>query len=191
MKKFLLFVVGFFVFVWIVNLCSRPDEVKKVVEVEMGDAVPEPAAPAESETSKNWSYEETTDKMTSKKSYFASTQSTNEVQFEFPYNGGSVFTLTVRKMSGRPGVVLSISKGQFISSYGETNSVKVKFDDGSPISFSYGMAADGSHDMIFIENTSKFISKLKRAKKLLIGAEFYQAGTQYAEFDVNGLEWSH
>lgn len=138
----------------------------------------------------NWSYTEDADKMTNEKRYFASCVSTNEIDFEFPYNGGSFFTLTVRQMGKGNEIVLQVSKGQFMTSISSSESIRAKFDDGQAFTFSFNSASDGSSDVIFIENSTKFLSKLKTAKKLLIEAPFYSAGRQHIEFDVAGLNWS-
>jgi len=48
-----------------------------------------------------------------------------------------------------------------------------------------------SSDVIFLSPESKIIDKLKKAKKVVIEPEFYQAGYQQVSFDVSGLEWNH
>lgn len=142
------------------------------------------------EVKSNWSYSEDEDKMTNEKRYFASCISTNEIEFEFPYNGGSYFTLTVRNMGKGNEIVLQVSKGQFMSGIGSTEYCRVKFDDGETTNYTYSSAADGSADVIFLENPSKFLDKLKTAKKLTIEAPFFQEGRRVIEFNVEGLTWT-
>lgn len=139
----------------------------------------------------NWVYNEYIDRMTSKKRYVALVQSENKIDFDFPYNGGSTFTLFVRKEGGENNVFLRCDKCQFIHRYGQANTIKAKFDDGSPVSYSFSEAADGSSDIIFINSANAFIGRLKKAKHLLIGAEFYQEGTKYIDFEVENLKWKH
>lgn len=142
------------------------------------------------ETSSNWDYSEQVDKMSDEKKYYATCTSTNTIDFDFPYNGGSSFYLTVRKQDGQQGVVLSVSKGQFIGGVGFDGSIKVKFDDSTPVKYGFSAPADGSADVIFINDEKRFISKLKKAEKLMIEAQFFQAGNKVIEFDVAGLEWN-
>lgn len=142
------------------------------------------------EVKSNWSYTEDEDKMTSEKRYFASCVSTNEIEFEFPYDGGSHFTLKVRNMGKGNDIVLQVSKGQFMPGIGSTEYCRVKFDDGETVNYTYGSAADGSADVIFLENSSKFLGKLKTAKKLMIEAPFYDAGRKVIESNVEGLTWT-
>ncbi|MFD1258944.1 hypothetical protein ACFQ3S_19220 [Mucilaginibacter terrae] len=135
-----------------------------------------------------WSYEEKVDKMTSEKTRFATIDSDNQLQFEFPYDGGSTATLLIRKNGKSNEVLLSISKGQF-NTTSDGASVKVRFDDNKASTFSCSTSSDGSSDLLFINNENKFITKLKKAKKLIIQAEFYEAGLKEMEFSTAGLKW--
>lgn len=139
----------------------------------------------------NWFYGSDQDEMTNKERYWTSTTSTNTIDFEFPYQGGSTFDLTVRNLGKKNEVTLSVSKGQFLTSFGFSKACMVKFDDETGTRFSYGSASDGSSDVIFFSNASKFISKLKKAKKLKIEAPFFNEGNKIIEFDVAGLKWEH
>lgn len=146
---------------------------------------------ARSKPEENWAYGSDQDEMTNKERYWTSTTSTNTIDFEFPYQGGSTFDLTVRNLGNKNEVTLSVSKGQFLTSFGFSKACMVKFDDETGTRFSYGSASDGSSDVIFFSNASKFISKLKKAKKLKIEAPFFNEGNKIIEFDVAGLKWEH
>ena len=162
------------------NAIGNSDALNDSISVDVGDIEPE-----------SWGYSEDEDRMTSVKNFYASSRATSLIDFDFPYNGGSQFTLFVRKMGGkRSEIVLQCDKCQFIHSYGEDNYVKVKFDDRKPERYSFNTAADGSSDIIFIEGASRFIANLKKSKHVLIGADFYQAGTKYMDFNVDGLNWN-
>lgn len=141
------------------------------------------------EVKSNWQYSEDADKMTNDKRYFASSVSTNEIEFEFPYNGGSNFTLTIRNMGKGNEIVLQVSKGQFMSGIMSSEYCRVKFDDGETVKYTYNSAADGSSDVIFFDKSTKFLANLKTAKKLMIEAPFYDAGRQVINFDIEGLTW--
>lgn len=136
-----------------------------------------------------WTYTEDEDKMSGQKRYFGTCVSTNQIEFEFPYNGGSTFNLIIRNMGQGNEVILQVSNGQFITSISSSESCRVKFDDEQPSKFTYNSASDGSSDVIFINNAKKFISRLKKAQKLMIEVQFYNAGNQIIYFDVAGLEW--
>lgn len=159
---------------------SKDNVVSKKEEIVKESVVKEPKS--------NWQYSEDKDEMTSQKRLFATCLSTNEIQFEFPYNGGSFFTLTVRNMGNGNEVVLEVSKGQFMSGF--NSALRLKFDDEQPMSIGYSDAADGSSNVIFLNSSNKIISKLKTAKKLLIEATFFSAGSKHIQFDVSGLKWN-
>src|SRR5690606_34955026 len=76
-----------------------------------------------------WDYSEDEDKMTSMKSYFAHKVANEVLEFDFPYNGGSVARLTVRKRSGLSDVMLRISSGQFKAGSYDNKTVRVRFGD--------------------------------------------------------------
>jgi len=137
-----------------------------------------------------WKYTENVDRMTSEKAYFATCNSLNMISFEFPYNGGSTFTLTVRQMGNGNELILQVSKGQFMPSLNSDEYIRVKFDDEKPLVFYYRSAEDGSNDIIFLNNSSKFLSKLKKATRLIIEAPFFQSGRQQIDFFVSGLQWN-
>lgn len=135
-----------------------------------------------------WKYSEEVDEMSGTKQLFASTTSTNQLEFDFPYSGGTTFQLTVRNLGKESEVVLTLDKGQFMGSMGD-DYCRVKFDEGEPEKFYYGSASDGSPDVIFFNSNSKFISKLKQSKKVMIEAPFFEAGRQVIYFETEGLKW--
>lgn len=135
-----------------------------------------------------WQYDSSIDKMTSKTSKFATIRSSESLDLDFPYDGINFGYLIIRKMNDRLGILIRVDKGQISGGY-ENNYIKVRFDDETPITFSYSEPADNSSDLIFIENKTKFLSKLRKAKKTLIEIPFYQNGNQVLEFNTESLEW--
>ena len=63
--------------------------------------------------------------------------------------------------------------------------VLVRFDDGEAIKFSVSSAADNSSETIFLNNYSKFVEKVKKAKLVRISVNIYQQGAPVFEFDVS------
>jgi hypothetical protein len=142
------------------------------------------------ENQPNWAYSEEKDKMEGTTIYFASCISTNKIDFAFPYDGGSYFTLWIRKSAIGNEIILQVSKGQFIGSFMSSGSIKAKFDDTKPVSFAYNSTNDGSMNQIFIENSNRFLKRLKKSKKIMIEALFFNEGTKVIEFNVEGLVWN-
>lgn len=138
----------------------------------------------------NWSYSENEDAMTSDKMFFATTESTNVLNFDFPYNGGSTAQLIIRFMNNSNNVILKISKGQFLSSLSDDAYLRIKFDEEKPVNFGYTKPTDGSVGWLFINSSKQFLDKLKGAKKLMIEAPFFQEGRQILYFNVKELDWN-
>lgn len=135
-----------------------------------------------------WKYETTEDPMTSNKTIIAYVFSPDLLNFEFPYNGGSTMSLTLRKKRGVTDILIRVDKGQFNTNYDGTV-IKARFDSDPASNYSVSGAADGSSDVVFIDNVSRFIKNLKSSKTLLIEAEFYNEGNHVAKFDVSDLKW--
>jgi hypothetical protein len=136
----------------------------------------------------NWSYSENKDEMRGTTTKYAQTDSENELDFGFPY-GSSHGTLMLRKRpSDGLNVILSI-KGQFICNAFEGETVTVKFDSGPIEHFGCNETADGSPGYLFIEASQKFVRKLRKAKKVIIEAQYFEHGRQQLTFDVAGLNW--
>jgi hypothetical protein len=141
----------------------------------------------EKEPKSNWSYTEDVDKMTNNKTYFASSESTNQIKLESPYEGGSTFTLTVRNLGEGNEIILHVSKGMFYPSVFSNKNCRIKFDEEQTLNCSYNTT--GLSSVILFDNSNEFLEKLKTANKLKIEAPFWDDSRQVIEFDVAGLTW--
>lgn len=146
---------------------------------------------AEVDSSLMWKYETDTDKMTSKLQYFAAINSTNTLNFAAPYDGGSTAKITVRNQARKNEVILTIDKGQFICAVSEGCAIKIRFDNDPAITVRGNEPSDYSSTTLFIDPASKIIMHAKKAKKMIIQAEFYQEGLQNMEFNIDGFKWDH
>ena len=140
---------------------------------------------------KTWQYFDQEDKMTSKKTYYALVEANELLEFDFPYNGGSTVTLTIRNKNGENNAYLSVTKGQMLTRSYETTSYRVRFDNQPLQYYPFVAPSDNSSDLAFINNTTKFIKNLKKSKKVIVELEFYQEGLRAIEFDVSNLKWNH
>lgn len=190
MKKILYAIGALLVFGFIVSKCGDSEETK-VSGSASSDTTKASTeqAPAKKE---NWSYSEDVDKMTSTKKQYAECTSTNRVEFEFPYNqdGGSSFVLLIRHDKAGSDVMLTVSKGQFITGVGD-ETIRMKFDNEEPIQVGISGSSSGSADVLFLSPVNKIINKLKKAKKVIIEPEFFQVGYKQVEFDTEGLVWKY
>lgn len=126
---------------------------------------------------------------------FASIKSSNEVFFEFPYDGGSSLSLVLRKKTNHPSeIMFAISKGQYSCDNISTNCyVSFKFDENKIQKIALASASDYSSDVLFIEDQrdiDQFINQLHKSKNLIIELPFYQAGSKQFKFTVSGLKWN-
>lgn len=138
----------------------------------------------------NWRYKESEDKMTSKKVYSAVVTANELLNFDFPYNGGSTATLTLRYKDGETNVMLQVDKGQFISNV-NGNNVRVRFGSSKAKRYSTSMSSDYAHDLIFIGNETDFVRNVKKNERVIIETEFYNEGVRQIEFDIRNLKWNH
>lgn len=184
MKKITLQIIAYFSIILIFS-CQRTIDSESLVAVD-STAVVVDSNTTTIETN-NWEYHETIDKMTSKPTKFAQILSNESLNLKFPYDGSNYGQLTLRKMNGL-NIYLSIDKGQISGGY-ENNFITVRFDQEKPIKFSYSEPQDGSSNFIFIDNESRFLSKLKKSKKTLISIPLYHEGNQILEFNTEDLKW--
>jgi len=119
------------------------------------------------------------------KTIFMNIEANDLVFFDFPYNGGSLAQISLRK-KGSWDAMFVISKGQIDTDYDGTY-IRVKFDDDAPVSWSMSETASGSREMLFFNNTSRFINKLKNSKKVVLEVPFYTEGKRQFVFNTEGL----
>lgn len=149
-------------------------------------------ASAASQPANNWSYSTDTDQVRGGTTYYATTSSTNSIRQDFPYSSDTTMTLTVRKSPAYGSdVMLQISSGQMMCPSYEGCSGTVRFDNGTPETVALNGPADSSSDVVFVRNAKSFITKLKKAKTVVVEKTLYQAGAPQFEFNVAGLKWDH
>lgn len=151
-------------------------------------------AAAEAEASRlanKWTYRATEDPMSGRTSRFASIQSENTVSFDFPYEGPQFGTLMVRDHPsyGR-NVILLIERGQILCQSYEDCSIRIRFDNGSPMRWGAVGPADNSNTSVFLRNEDGFIRRFRAAKVVRLQIPVYQEGEPMFEFRVGGFDYS-
>ncbi len=138
---------------------------------------------------KNWNYSHSDYAMSKGRVHQAITDSTNTVNFRFPYQGSQHGTLILRTHPkfGKD-VILRIEKGQFLVRSYEDSKALVRFDDGDSINFRVVGAKDESMTMAFFLDYQGFVDKMRKAKRVRISIPVYQEGSPVFEFDVSGFE---
>lgn len=135
-----------------------------------------------------WIYTADTDPMTDQKTHVACTTSTNLVRLDAPYSDVSA-ELCIRQ-SPRYGLDASLQlhgSGQIICRTYSGCSVKLRFGEGAQQAFNAAVAADGSSNIIFFSNASRFVYGAKGAHVTRVQITLYQAGDQVVEFNTQGL----
>ena len=189
MKKIILAIVGVSFLVLCINMCNSITT-SNGTYLDSDTVVIDTAlygnTPIEVEK-KTWSLQTKQDEMDDSKSYWYSLQSDNYANFDFPYEGDSYLTITVRWMKKYGyDVLLEITDGQMVGDeYNGTNYVRVRFDGGKVQKFYYNEPNDGSSNLVFLRNAQKFIEKCKNAKDIIIEQEFYQEGVHQFKFHVD------
>ena len=148
--------------------------------------VKETAPPAS--VGNTWEYSTDEDKM-GEGSKNASLIANDFLNFEFPYNSKENRATLVIRQRAKDGtsIMLMVDKGQFSGDY-DNPTVRIKFDDEKPKSYSYGTTSDGSSDVIFIHGEKSLVEKIKNSKKVVIEAEFYSHGNEQMIFNTAGLK---
>jgi hypothetical protein len=162
------------------------DALAPSANIQAAEEAPAPAPP------EPWTYSTTEDKVRGATSYFASTTSTNSVELDAPYDGGSTLRMTVRKSPAHGAdVILLLSSGQLLCRAYDGCYATVRFDGDPAERVELVEASDNSSDTVFVSEASPFIAKLRKAKRVIVELEIYEAGRPQFEFDIAGLKWNH
>lgn len=190
-KTFLIIAFVIVVLILVANICSDPDSKKQVKSTEPNVSTEEKAIEQAKSTKYQWQYTDDVDQMTSKRRYFAMIYSTTWLSFKFPYDGGSEAYLTVRNMDSDNEILLTVTKGQFISSYDYSKSLRIRFDNDQPIEIYYTFPSDGSSNIIFLDSADQLIQKIKNAHSFIVEVEFYKEGNKLLQFSYENFVWNH
>lgn len=176
----ILLVVSIIVIVWYA-LSSVQNENTRDLDKELAEELTElKDNTTESQIihSKGWDLTEEVDPMTDVKSVWKSLKSDNCNHFDFPYQGDTYATITVRYMKKYgTDVIFQIDRGQINGSkYRGNDYLTVRFDDGPAEKYYFNNADDGDSEMVFLKATTKFINKAKKAHRILVETSIYQEG---------------
>jgi hypothetical protein len=136
-----------------------------------------------------WSYNTEQDEMRGGESRFASLDAENTINLDFPY-GEQRGQILIRD-SAKFGfdILVGVPSGQVLCNSFQDTYLSVKFDNGGIERFGCTDASDGTNNMVFLNSEKRFLEKLKKSKKLIVEAEFFQNGVQQMTFDTANLDW--
>jgi hypothetical protein len=172
------------------ELATARASAKPGIAADGAAAAPAPAAPETPAAAPpdRWHYSVSEEKMTGGQRFLATIESTNTVNFDFPYNGSQNGSLILRT-DPRHGkdLMFQIQKGQIMCPSYQGCTVQVRFDDEKPVSYSANGPADNSSEVIFLSDYAQFLGKLKKAKRVRLSVNIFQEGAPVFEFDVAGF----
>jgi uncharacterized protein YxeA len=138
------------------------------------------------DTNTAWVYSSDTNQMNNEVTLYAENSSPTELDFDFPYEGGSTYKLTIRETNGKDEVMLSLNNSPALA---PENKITLKFDDKQPFSVSFNESADGGTDVVFLNSSQKIINEIKQSKKLKMELTIFENGNHIIEFNIADLKW--
>lgn len=141
-------------------------------------------------TVKSWAYDESPDSMTGKPVTSARIESNNTHQLDFPYHGGTVGTVFLRKhpRHGKD-VIFQVNTGQLICNVSDGCDILVRFDDAKPLHVHANEPADYDSTVLFLDGYKRLVNGIMRSKKMIVEVTFHQQGNRQFEFNTAGLKW--
>ena len=136
-----------------------------------------------------WRYDKTVDQE-GHPVYKASIVSPTQLQFDFPYAGGSTATLTIRKRESGTHVYIQVSNGQFNRSF-QGGQARVRFDSRPPATYGFSAAENGSANVIFFDSERALIQQLKTSRNMTVDVEFAGQSKRQIAFRIAGLRWPY
>ena len=147
------------------------------------------AASAEAKSATKWEYSESKDEMRGTTAKTASLTSDNTVDLQFPYGEVHGELWIRRRPEDGLNVAFQVEKGQVLCHSFTESYISMKFDDGPIQKFRCTGSSDGSTETAFIEDEGRALAALKRSKRAVVEAEFFQQGRQQFVFETAGLRW--
>lgn len=134
-----------------------------------------------------WVYGAHIDEMRGKVTNYASVDSSDRLDFQFPYQGGAMPSLFVRWNDGLE-IFVKVDKGQFRCDEDRDSTVYVKFDAGQIQTVRCSEASDGIRNVIFLDFRPDFWMDLKYSQIMTMEASFFGEGPRQFKFNVGRLD---
>jgi hypothetical protein len=124
-------------------------------------------------------------------SRYAQLEGSNTIDLDFPYGEQRGEILVRQSPKFGFDILVGVPSGQIMCNSFSNSHINVKFDDGPIRRYGCTDASDGSSNMVFVQGAKGFLANLKKSKKLVVEAEFYQNGMQQMTFDSANLKWEN
>jgi hypothetical protein len=137
-----------------------------------------------------WNYRTDTDKMTSEISRYAYVEAKDKIIFK--NNDEAYVYLVVLSIDSVNRLIFEVSQGELEENYNHVQ-LRLRFDEDTAKYYSFFSASNGKKNLCYVNRSTanKLIARLKKAKRLLIEAEYPGEESKISEFDVSGLKWNY
>ena len=137
---------------------------------------------ASSDTAFKWEYQNDKDQMRGTSTQLAQVTSDNTVDLDFPYGEVHGQLWLRRRAEDGLNVAFEAEKGQVLCHSFGNSYVSIKFDEGPIRKFRCTGSSDGSSNVAFLNDARGVLAGLKRSKRAVVEAEFFQGGRYLAGF---------
>lgn len=138
-----------------------------------------------------WTYSTWTGEMEQRPTREACVNSRDQVVLDWPYKPVTAqLCLRSSPKSGRDIYFILNGDGQIICHRYSNCPVRIRFDDGAPLSMTGGDPSDGSTNAVFLRSVDSVARRLAAANSATIELTYYKAGSQAVSFPVGGLDLS-
>ncbi len=142
---------------------------------------PRPIKPTATPQKEIWRYDQTTDQMTGKITRIACLDSGDQLQFGFPYNGGSTGTICLRRQQGLD-AYFKISKGQILCG-SDGCEATLRVDGEPPFKMSGSESDDADSRFMFFDSPSRILALARKAKEIKVETLYFEEGTRILTFE--------
>lgn len=144
------------------------------------------------DASLKWEYSTKKDEMNDTQSKYATLQSNNYIEQDFPYQGETYARIVVRHTAKwGTDVMIRVDQGQIVGyDIDGSNYVTIRFDSKSPVKYTFSNSGDGSTEVVFLNKAKNFINNAKTAKTIRVEVPLYQNGNNVFKFTTTApLKW--
>lgn len=195
---------GFMLLVWVAVVSADPasqtayedhveeaDLASSAGSDEVSDVPAQDASTTPEEPSSEWAYSTDKDEMRGGDTRYAQLEGSNTIDLDFPY--GEQQGLMIVRQSPQFGfdILVGVRSGQIMCNSFSNSKISVKFDDGPIRTYGCNDASDGSNNLVFVQGAKGFLANLKKSKKVVVEAEFFQNGMQQLTFNTANLKWEN
>jgi hypothetical protein len=138
----------------------------------------------------SWEYQTTRDEMRDTSARIARLVSENQIELSWPYGTVSGHLIIRDRSQDGLNVMFTVDEGQILCNSYSGGHLSLRFDHGPVETFSCDEATGGTNDLVFFSSEHEILRRLQHAHRLILEADFYDAGTRQFTFNVAGLQWT-